>query len=575
MGNNQSSDTPKKTEVKQIIESVKEDAVKEDVEKELFNKILTVSSQLLKEYRENFLDEGFCNKLAIIYEKKLANFSLKLLRNMNEKISEDEIDNDLLIVEQKIPEVDEKFFVESFKTQIQEYFWNHNIQFDKSIFEENKLLNDMYDISKLDNFNTFQTRYINKAHVNNLLRMLDKNVNVQQGGRNNNNNENNNNENNNNENENNENNEEENNEEENNEEENNENENENNEENGNNNLLSKKNIKSQKNQSIKAVKQSVNNSANKSVSKSVNPSNNNFRKEIEGKINYSKTEEKIKKVNQNMGLPKKNSVSIRSNVINQVVNQSVLQNKNKSIKKPADEDVSKFLKYYVPKYYTEPSNVCSGQESCKLTKKEICQAISENFIVRGNIIAAILTTIPIQKSDGTFEGGILYQKFQNLAKCNVCVPENYKDLLKSELRDIIPEIVKYSEHLNRADCRNNNGNFLSLSTLEQYALKERMGTDKFNGLYIKYSLKLKDTYFNNLNLLLEILEKLRVEPIINNATLNAIAEQTKRIIDTMYNLCHYFYVFAIIALINSDVKPITDDKGKLAEQLGKTFEEVK
>jgi hypothetical protein len=57
--------------------------------------------------------------------------------------------------------------------------------------------------------------------------------------------------------------------------------------------------------------------------------------------------------------------------------------------------------------------------------------------------------------------------------------------------------------------------------------------------------------------------------------LNAIAEQTKRIIDTMYNLCHYFYVFAIIALINSDVKPITDDKGKLAEQLGKPFDEVK
>jgi hypothetical protein len=56
MGNNQSSDTPKKPEVKQVIESVKEESVKEDAEKELFNKILTVSSQLLKEYRENFLD---------------------------------------------------------------------------------------------------------------------------------------------------------------------------------------------------------------------------------------------------------------------------------------------------------------------------------------------------------------------------------------------------------------------------------------------------------------------------------------------------------------------------------------
>ncbi len=574
MGNNQSSDTPKKPEVKQIIESVKENVEKEDVEKELFNKILTVSSQLLKQYRENFLDEGFCNKLAIIYEKKLANFSLKLLRNMNEKISDDDVDNDLLIVEQKIPEVDEKFFVDSFKTQIQEYFWNHNIQFDKSIFEDNKLLSDMYDISKLDNFNSFQTRYINKAHVNNLLRMLDKNVNVQQGGQNNN-SENNNEENNEENNEN-----EENNDNEENNEENNENENE-----ENNNSLLNRSVNSRKNQNgnksvnksiNQSVRQPVNKSANQSVNKSVHPSNNNFRKEIEGQINYSETEKRINKVNKNMGVPKNKSVSTKSVVINEVVNKSVLANKNENKnKKPLDEDVSKFLKYYVPKYYTEPSNVCSGQESCKLTKKEICQAISENFIVRGNIIAAILTTIPIQKSDGTYEGGILYQKFQNLAKCNVCVPENYKDLLKSELRDIIPEIVKYSEHLNRADCRNNNGNFLSLSALEQYALKERMGNDKFNALYIKYSLKLKDTYFNNLNLLLEILEKLRVEPIINNATLNAIAEQTKRIIDTMYNLCHYYYVFAIIALINSDVKPITDDKGKLAEQLGKAFEEVK
>jgi hypothetical protein len=516
------------------------------------------------------LDEGFCNKLAIIYEKKLANFSLKLLRNMNEKISDDDVDNDLLIVEQKIPEVDEKFFVDSFKTQIQEYFWNHNIQFDKSIFEDNKLLSDMYDVSKLDNFNSFQTRYINKAHVNNLLRMLDKNTNIQQGGQNNNNSTNNNNS-------------------ENNESEENEENNENEENEDNNNSLLNRSVNSRKNQNgnksvnkfiNQSVRQPVNKSANQSVSKSVHASNNNFRKEIEGQINYSKTEEKINKVNQNMGISKNKSVSTKSVVINEVVNKSVLANKNENKnenknKKPLDEDVSKFLKYYVPKYYTEPSNVCSGQESCKLTKKEICQAISENFIVRGNIIAAILTTIPIQKSDGTYEGGILYQKFQNLAKCNVCVPENYKDLLKSELRDIIPEIVKYSEHLNRADCRNNNGNFLSLSALEQYALKERMGNDKFNALYIKYSLKLKDTYFNNLNLLLEILEKLRVEPIINNATLNAIAEQTKRIIDTMYNLCHYFYVFAIIALINSDVKPITDDKGKLAEQLGKPFEDVK
>ena len=48
-------------------------------------------------------------------------------------------------------------------------------------------------------------------------------------------------------------------------------------------------------------------------------------------------------------------------------------------------------------------------------------------------------------------------------------------------------------------------------------------------------------------------------PIINNKTLNILSNETKNIIDNMYNLCHYYYVYAIISLINSD---ITDDIGK-------------
>ena len=33
-----------------------------------------------------------------------------------------------------------------------------------------------------------------------------------------------------------------------------------------------------------------------------------------------------------------------------------------------------------------------------------------------------------------------------------------------------------------------------------------------------------------------------------------ISEETKKCIDNMYNLCHYYYIYAIIALINADLK---------------------
>ena len=46
---------------------------------------------------------------------------------------------------------------------------------------------------------------------------------------------------------------------------------------------------------------------------------------------------------------------------------------------------------------------------------------------------------------------------------------------------------------------------------------------------------------------------MKAKSIITNKTLNELSIQTKNIIDNMYNLCHYYYVYAIIALINIDL----------------------
>ena len=63
---------------------------------------------------------------------------------------------------------------------------------------------------------------------------------------------------------------------------------------------------------------------------------------------------------------------------------------------------------------------------------------------------------------------------------------------------------------------------------------------------------LKAVYFDNLDDLLKILELLNSEKMISNKELNEISAKVKNIIDKMYNLSHYYYVMAILALINID-----------------------
>jgi hypothetical protein len=74
---------------------------------------------------------------------------------------------------------------------------------------------------------------------------------------------------------------------------------------------------------------------------------------------------------------------------------------------------------------------------------------------------------------------------------------------------------------------------------------------------------LKKSYFDNLDALLQILIKMQNIAIINNATLNLIGEETQNIINNMYNLCNYYYVFAIVALIHAD---LTDESPEIEKE---------
>jgi hypothetical protein len=583
-------------------------------DQEIFNKIINISNELLLEYNSNFLKGDFCNKLAIVYQKKISNFNIKLLKSLYNDISSPDIDNELLMTMQFLPENDDSFFVDVFNQQLLENFWNKDVHIDYKLLKGDSKLSTESIEELLKN----KIRYIIPRHVNSILENNENNENNQKniivggskliksskkikkildlkklkinlkeikklnklsGGHYGNNSlhkkvnkvE--------------------------------------NENNLNTNNIIKKFIKNkEKTTNINTrVNIHVNNAKNKNTSNSIIISNNkvnsnkvNSNKNLNNEI-INENEDHNKILNETNNKKNKSSPYYEKNnnnleelnntkkisveELNNKTNKLIIENSiiDHSIVSIPEEDkiINNILKYSVPKYYKFPKQFCSEFKKCQLTKKELCQAISENLIVRNNIIAAILTAIPYKNNNGEYEGGICYQKFLNLELCRVCLPPEFESLKNKDITYILKKILEKADALDEERCYANKGVFRSLDEQEKMIFGKKLFiTDplelakkpdiKYNHLYVELTKKLKEKYFNDLNNLINILEKIKDSVIINNVTLNIISKETKNIIDNMYSLSHYYYVYAIIAFIKSD---ISEDKVQV-DPLGNVFDDV-
>ena len=287
-------------------------------------------------------------------------------------------------------------------------------------------------------------------------------------------------------------------------------------------------------------------------------------------LNEPIVREEPSKINEKTTNREKSSIKNNEKTANNMLVQKPT-NREESSKKN-DKRVNNMLKYHIPSTYTKPTKLCKS-DKCELTKSELCQVITENFIVRNNIIAAILSVIPYESGsykdeDGKikkiFEGGICYQKFLKLDKCEVCIPASVLSKKEDDVNKSLRTIHKTADFLNKKLCEDNKGIFYRLSKADQKNLVRKIKgmtedeiknhpTIRFNKLFIDSREKIREHYFNGLNALIEILDKIHESSIISNSTLNRISEETKKIIDHMYNICHYYYVFGIYSLINSDI----------------------
>jgi len=715
---------------KQNINIVPENIPQEIVENvvisddDIFTKILDISNGLLMEYNNEFLDEKFCNKLALVYEKKLSNFDIKLLREINNTINSNVVNEELLLTLQYLPSEHDTFFVELFKDKLEENFWSKSVEFNPTFLKSNNVNLKNNNIDELIREKKIDIpRYIDKSHVNNLLQSYSETQKVPQNVKSSNENYKNNivvkggnpivsnfnqsrakvtNNNNNNrgkrfleehgishENTN------SNNEKHSNSSVNNSNRNGNNEgfqswrankefetrsnnRNGNNEgsqsgrankeFETRSNNRNRNNKSFQTrrtnkefeTRSNNRNGNNEDFDEGLNsrrenkgmfqtkenkevlenrPNNrrinkkgfetrenrqtNNYETEVssqqpyqkprynekEQKLQYNSTiqkpyekprynEEEQKSYQQKQYDTVKNQqpseVSMKQ--LNNRTNEVISTNLNIPVEISSNKAVNTFIKQYtVPRGYQKPEYFCENVEKCKLTKKQICQSISENFIVRNNIVAAILTTIPkkieeeYEDSNGKkqirtkYVGGICYQKFLNLDDCRVCVPYDYKDLKNKDINKILKKILEKADYLTEEECRQNAGYFFRLTEREILIFRNKLlkasKTEaskieqklKYNLLFIEFTKKLKDKYFSILNKLITILEKMQGIPILNNTTLNLIGTEVKNLIDDMYNSCHYYYVYAILSLINVDLTEEVIEEDKLEGIISKAL----
>ena len=53
----------------------------------IFDKILSISNDMIMKYKNNFLDPDFCKNIALVYQNKLNELDIKVLREINNNLN--------------------------------------------------------------------------------------------------------------------------------------------------------------------------------------------------------------------------------------------------------------------------------------------------------------------------------------------------------------------------------------------------------------------------------------------------------------------------------------------------------
>ena len=203
-------------------------------------------------------------------------------------------------------------------------------------------------------------------------------------------------------------------------------------------------------------------------------------------------------------------------------------------------------------------------KECYLTQAELCEKISKYYILKGNVIAVILSAIP-RKKDNVLTGSFCYSRFKALREGRLCLPPGITELETMSMDNKVRHLSKFINNTDEFKCKGVSGNYRILNEKEKQALVTN--DNKFNKFYILYTAKLYNQYLESLRQLIGMLEVLESDYMINNAKLNEIALKVKTIIDAMHTSCQFNYISAILAYLRADLDVTQKDRKQTNAEL--------
>ena len=210
-------------------------------------------------------------------------------------------------------------------------------------------------------------------------------------------------------------------------------------------------------------------------------------------------------------------------------------------------------------------------QKCILTKSELCKKLKEHYTTRVLLSKYIRRQLPFKGKDNIWRGGMCYGKLQSLKNGKYCM--NPKALLMRGNNDQT-QLLQFINHMTKDTCEGAGGYYMELKEDEKKSLLE--SGNRFNLLYMEFTLKIQNDYKMILVELMGILDILDTELMVSNYALNSLSQKTFDMVNDGRIKCEENYKGAIIALYQADLvrtQEILKSEDKLAamlkEKLGK------
>ena len=493
--------------------------------------ILNRSRKLWKEYHTDFLNTNFCNKIALVQYNELIELPIEQLNQINNSINNTKMNDKkrLSVVFKRKVKDNEKYKVRQLQGKINDYFSDkRRVKAVKKILGVDIRLYNNYisrdareylDKALPRNRNAYKHQFkhggdINSNNFNKLLRNLEnmddkKHKNNSKNKRNN-----------------------------------TRNNTRNNNRNNNQIIINKRN-----NNTLFAKNLNI-------LSKEINKNNNNKNNNINIKSLFDNLDEDN---NTNKNIINNRSNNKRNNKINNRDNYKINNSDNNINLNSSRVN----YKNNNNKNYRLNSRTNNNTNKTILNKQKLCDSIILHYTLRANIIAAIVSALPLERG-GRNIGGLCAKRISSLENGKFCLPKDFNNLINLDPKERIRILNKYVYQDTPTKCNEKGGIYKVLTDNEKMALVK--SRSKINKEYMR-KLKLLKTYYNNKIKELETIVLYLDKPmLIDNEELETISKTTKEILDEMYSVCQSEYLLSMMNLMGVDLTISKEDDPRHVSQ---------